>query len=236
MATSHRGDGALGPQNVADAVVDVPVPLDIVEEDTVEFVDNAIHPTEVITASAAAQSNANFIQLQLTADAARSQVPMSSPLPTRYSRTLSPTPFPITELHTVIASGLPARHDSGAVHRSTVPQTSGEPTSPPGLRGRSPGPPRENVSPATNSGQGEAGVRFGHISILAGRVVALEQAQVNNVGDMKKLQSQIRTMNCGLEDLTTEVTERIAEAKQRSDEHHVHITAVNEKLDTMMDM
>ena len=39
-----------------------------------------------------------------------------------------------------------------------------------------------------------------------------------------------------MEDFTTEVTERIAEAKQGSDEHHVLITTVNDKLDTMMDM
>ena len=76
-ATSHRGEGALGPQNVA---AEIPVPADIVEEDIIEFDDVAINPTEIITATAAAQSNADFIQLQLQSDAARMSVPMSLPI------------------------------------------------------------------------------------------------------------------------------------------------------------
>lgn len=78
-----------------------------------------------------------------------------------------------------------------------------------------------------------------HLTVLASRVTALEQAQVehakaqvDNVREQRRLQGQSHSMSATIDDLN----ERYTESVQRADEHHVFITQVNEQLDRMMDV
>ena len=77
-------------------------------------------------------------------------------------------------------------------------------------------------------------VHLEHVQILAARIAALEESQVENVREQRALQGQIRTLTCGVDDLRADVEQVRSESAQRADEHHVLITRINEKLDSMM--
>ena len=111
---SHRGGGAFGPQV---AVPSSPVPDEDNEPDEVdELMNVAINPTETIVA-AAEQLNAEFIQQQSES--------VRVTLPTRSSRTLSPTPFPTKGLPNTLnwiserPSSLPWQRSRDTIHWSS---------------------------------------------------------------------------------------------------------------------
>ena len=72
------------------------------------------------------------------------------------------------------------------------------------------------------------------LQLLEARIVALEKAQVDNVHELKRIQSEVRLNTVGMDDLRTEISERSAETIERIDKHHVRISRVTEQLENVL--
>ena len=131
------------------------------------------------------------------------------------------------------SADLPARHGSAeqVTQRSTVADRSTaedemRPLRRPGNRTRSP-VVQPTYAPTTFSEK---------LQILEDRLMALESSHAEGIRDHQKLSNELRLSNDHMEKLQIEVTERTAEAMQRIDQHHVLISRVDEKLDTVVEM
>ena len=132
-----------------------------------------------------------------------------------------------------VSADLSARHGSAeqVTQQSTVADRSTaeddlRPLRRPGNRTRSP-VVQPTYAPTTFSEK---------LQILEDRLMALESSHAEGLRDHQKLSNELRLSNDHMEKLQMEVTERTAEAMQRIDQHHVLISRVDEKLDTVVEM
>ena len=167
-----------------------------------------VGPTMENTETDAVSNLENLIDIELVAAPIRTS--------TRRSTSISESPYPVREPPRSLIGdiddalpALPVRHGSGAGNRSTAVEG---PLSPP-QRGRSPGmrsPPL--TRPPSPQPDAEGLVTMQHITLLAGRISALERAQADSakvqtdaVKEKREPESQFRSFNTGLEDIRSEV-------------------------------
>ena len=188
-AISHRGHGTFGPSS---SVSQIPSELNV----------DSITPATIVVGA-----DANVIESDATAN------PLSAAAVTESVATASVSSIPRSRITLPDDSQRPAapsaRHGSGARFRSTTVESNARDGERdhrhPGIRGRSP-LPGDTPEPVDEP------MRMEHLRILVSRTDALETAQVDNVREQRSLQSQVRIMGVGVEDICDELVERHAKA------------------------